>query len=70
MVEQGWAGRGGLAMKQGEAAPRTCKQVGVVIGDQGWSQETWVLSLPGNLQAPWPSLTSTLASKQRELFKS
>lgn len=45
VAEWGWAGGGGLAMKQGAAATGTCKQVGAVVGDQDWRQEIWVLSL-------------------------
>lgn len=33
-MEQGWAGRGGLAMKQGAAATGTCGRVGAGAGDQ------------------------------------
>lgn len=40
MVEQGCAGGKGFAMRQGAATPGSCKEVGAVVGEQFWGQET------------------------------
>lgn len=57
-MQPGWAGRGGLAMKQGAEATGNWGPVGAVVGDQDWGQGTWVLSM---LQRTYVSQTSPLA---------